>query len=441
MTLSGDIKASGSADALEQVEISGTASLDGVYRILTWNSDINIVIDLTYASTNVFTGGTVQYYYGNYHARIRIYGGLPATHYWAGYKPYELLTEIRQVPDANGLVVVNVNEFLKQKINIIGNNLLLDTLPNNTDAFTYFKIAYAESYDDANQYGTNDLNVTEYVGAYTESDDYAAVNAKLPFKNRNSGFLTDYVFSISGSNTDVPSKMFLTGFTRPVLFVGKYFDVSFILGISATRAMRRKVYSANGTLLGSFLDVFTNMDEGVFRYPIEQSAFLESYLTIEMTTVTGSTTIGEVLTIGVDDTCSSQDFYVTWLNHLGGYDYWNFKAETEYRTNIIESKTQEKNIFPTWPKSYGEDADSMTQQTKRKSKDAIVLNSQYLDEDQMDGLSLMVESPLVQQVNSIYDRRTIILGNSSLNKKVDNQKLLMLTVEAEYTDENPSQSL
>lgn len=433
LTVSGDIKASGSADALEQVKISGTVSLDGIYKILSWSSDLKFVIDLAYASSNVFTGGTVQYYYGNYHARIKIYAGLPLTHYWEPIKPYQLVGTIEQQPDPTGLVTININEFVKKRITILENNLLLDALPNNTDFLAYFYLSIAEAYDDANQYGTNDLNVTEYVSAYTdfEVDQTAAVNACLPFKNRASGFMDEYVFRTVGT------AKWLTGFTRPVLFAGKYFDISFLNVQTSTITIVRKCYSSSDVLLGTFNDVVTNMNTGIYRHPVERSAFLESYITLQLT---GPGT-GELITIDVNTDCAAQDFYVTWLNSLGGFDYWNFTAETQYGTDTIESKTQVKNIYSNWPKSYGEFADSINQQTVRRTKDNITLNSQYLDSDQMDGLALIFESLLVQQMNSIYDRRTIILDGGSFNKKIDNQKLLMATIKAHYTDENPSQSL
>lgn len=434
VSLSGDIRASGSADALEQVQIAGHATLNGIYKILSWSSDMNFVIDLSYSSSYNFTGATIEYYYGNYHARIRIYAGLPATHYWQAYKPYELLAEIQQIPDESGVVTVNINEFIKKQIGIMENNLLLDTLPNNVDAFTYFYISFAESYDDANQYGTNNLNVSEYVGPYTDDAALVAINAVLPFKSRSYGYLEDY----GGSNVaGTTAQKWLTGFSQPTLFPGKYFDVAFISNRTTTYTITRKVYDVNDNLLNTFTDVVTNMHQGVYRIPVERSAFLEKKITLQITSPYNS----EILTINVDTECSPNDFYVTWLNSLGHYDYWNFTAETKYETDVIESKTQDKNIFPNWPRSFGEFADSRTKQTVRRTKDGITLNSQYLESDQMDGLALMFESPLVQEMNSIYDKRIIILERGQFNKKVDNQKLLMVTVKASFTDENPSQSL
>lgn len=440
--LSGDLKASGSASALEQVKISGTPLLDGVYRILTWNSDINVVIDLTYSASNIFTGGTVQYYYGNYHARIRVYAGLPVGHYWRDQKPYELVAEFSQQPDASGFVRFNINEFLKKQIGILENNLLLDTLPNNLDAFCSAYITVAESYDDSNQYGTNDLNVTEFVSAYVSDVDFTirAINAILPFKTASSGLMNGYVYRAGAAKIQ-----FLTNFTQPTLFVGKYFDLSFIVDDSEMAGfyMLRRVKNASGTILNEFVDAIPDRDFGVYRYSVSQSAYLETIieLTLFNSTYAREVQLSETLTINVDDTCSAQDFYTTWLNHKGGFDYWNFKAETSYATNITQSQTQVKNIFPSWPNSYGEFADSIEKQTIRVSREQITLNSQYLTSDELSGLEWIVSSPLVQQLTSIYDKRTIIIDASTFPERTDNQKLLMATITARYTDDKPAQSL
>lgn len=441
LVLSGDIKASGSADALEQVKISGTAALDGIYKILSWTSDVNFVIDLSYSSANAFGTGTVQYYYGNYHGIVKLYTGLPTSHYWGGHKPWTLTAQFEVEFDSSNLATFNVNEYIKKGIKPDVNNLLLDTLPNNTDAFCMAYIEFAESYDDANQYGTNDLNVSQYISPYVaDSINVKAINASLPFKTRSGGVLMDYVM---GTSSNVPKK-FLTGFTRPVLFVGNYFDVSFIVNDNTMFGyyMLRRVY-LNNVLQHEFVDAITDRDAGVYRQSIAQSAYLEDKIEITLfnSTYGKERQLSETLTIDVNNDCSAQDFYVTWLNSLGGYDYWNFKGETVYGTDTIESKTQKKNLFTNWPRSFSEFSDSIEKQTVRRTRDNITLNSQYLESDQMDGLALIFESLLVQQMTSIYDKRTIILDGGSFNKKIDNQKLLMVTIQAKYTDENPSQSL
>lgn len=442
VNLSGDIKASGSADALEQVVITGTPLLDGVYKILSWSSDVNFVIDLSYSASNIFTGGTIQYYYGNYHARIRVYAGLPVGHRFRDYKPYELVAEFSQQPDPNNRITFNVSEFVKKRIGILENNTILDTLPNNLDAFAYVYIEYAESFDDANQYGTNNLNVSEFVGPYSTSTASIVVNAKTAFKDRFPGQMNNYLWG----GHDGGKQKFLTSFARPTLFKDRYFDLSFLVDDNTMTGyyfLRRNYLS--GVLIATTVEAVTDLDIGVYRWPISQSAGLED--TIEMTlfnsTYGAEIQLSETITIDVESKCSPQDFYVTWLNHLGGFDYWNFTGETAYGTANLESKTQEKNTFVNWPKGDNEFADSKEKQTVRRTKDAVTLNSQYVDNEdgKFDALLNVIESPLVQKINSIYDRRTIILGNSSRSNKVDNQKLLMLTVEARMTDENPSQSL
>lgn len=451
LTLSGDIKASGSADALEQVEISGTAALDGVYRILSWSSDVNFVIDLAYSASNSFSGGTVQYYYGNYHAIIKVYAGLPTSHYWEPYKPYELVGTIKQQPDSNGIITVNINEFLKKKIECISNDTLLDTLPNNVNAFCFFYIAFAESYDDANQYGTNDLNTSEYVGPYTTASGTAsgtglvAINAKLPFRNRMSGNMFEYTPINQSYSSFGHNSKWLTGFAEPTLWPGHYFDVSFIhsfknAGGLGNANLIERINVVGGVVQAATYEPLTDMWPGVYRIPVEQSAALEEEIRLRLYgTSTGY--LSETLVINVSTDCTSQDFYVTWLNHLGGYDYWNFIGESSYGVDIIQSQTQEKNIFTDWPNSYGEFADTITQQTIRRSRQRITLNSQYVSATEIDGLVGIVKSPLVQKMNSIYDKRTLIVDGSSFPQESDNQKLLMVTINVSPTDEEPAQSL
>lgn len=436
----GDIKSSGTASSLEQVILSGT-SVDGVYKIIQWYSDTNFVIDLAYSAGNVLSSGTVQYYYLNYCARIRVYAGLDPNHYWnqvAGavnpVKPYTLITEQKLIPDSTGVITFNIAEFIKEQLEIISNNNVLDTLPNNLDAFCQFYITYAESYDDSNMY-----TVTESIGAYT--DDSAtfqgyAVNAKLPFKNRDSGFLSEYVSGL----TSATKQKWLTAFTRPTLFAGKYFDISYIKNTSSSGDyIKREIY-VNSVLKAVYTDTQTDYDQGVYRYSIAQSGWTEDRVDITYYN-SANVALSETLTIDVSTECSFQDFYLVWLNYLGGYDYWNFNARKIPGIDILESKTQEKNIYTAWPNSYGEFADSITKQTIRRSKNIVTVNSQLITIAQKDAIKLIVTSPLVQICTSQYDRQTLIVAPDTLKLPKDQDKTRKITFGVIYTDELPTQSL
>lgn len=429
---SGDIKATGTASALEQVILTGT-SVDGVYKILQWFSDTNFVINLAYSGANVLSSGTIQYYYYNYCARIKIYAGIPAAHTWTAQKPYVLMTEQRCIPDSNGVITLNISEFIKSKVEVISNNSIKDTLPNNIDAWCNFYITYAESYDDSNGY-----TVSEVIGSYTDDSgtfEGYAVNAKLPFKTRSQGALSQYVSGV----TSTTKAKWLTAFTRPTLFADKYFDISYIKNTStAGDYILREVY-VNSVLKAQFIDTQTDNDQGIYRYAITQSGWNEDRVDITLYN-SSNVALTETLTIDVFDECTNQDFYLVWLNYLGGYDYWNFTARKTYAIDQIESKTQEKNIYNSWPNSYGEFADSIVKNTLKRSGNAIQVNSQYLTSAQLDAVKLIVTSPLVQICTSQYDRRTLLLSGG-LPVKKDEDNTFTVSFNVKYTDELPSQSL
>lgn len=439
---SGDIKATGTASALEQVILSGT-SVDGVYQIINWFSDTNFVIDLAYSAGNVLSSGTVEYYYFNYHAKVRVYGGIKTGHIWDDQKPYELLAEIKAVPDSSGIITVSIEEILKSQISVLDNNTILDTLPNNIDAWCNFYITYAESYDDSNMY-----TVSEYTSSYT--DDSAnfegyAVNAILPFKSQDSGFLSDYVpynYSVPAyfTDPDTPPTKFLTNFTEPTIFSGYYYDLSFIWTNLATAKIKIDRY-LNGSLLSSTTLIPSNYEVGVYRYELSVSGSEDR---IDFNVFSGTSPryyAFDTITINVADDCNNQNFYLTWLNNLGGFDYWNFTARKTYSVDVTGNSISEKNIYTNWPKSYGAFADTIKQQTSRTSNEVIRVSSQFLTVQQEEAIKQILSSPLVQQVTSKSDRRTVIIDPTTYRIRKDQDDLRTISFDLRYTDDIPSQSL
>lgn len=417
--------------ALEKVIISGTSSLDGIYTILNWISGSSIVIDLAYSASNSFSGGTVEYYYFNYHAVIRVFAGLESGHTWEDQKPMEQVAEIKCLPDATGLITVNINEYVKKQINIISNNLLLSTLPNNIDAFCQFYIETAESYDDSNGY-----TVEQYTSSFTsDSGNFIgrAINAKLPFKGRAISTMGDYT-----GTTDAVAQL-LTSFSSPVLFPGNYFDVSFLIGAIISPVVINRTVYVDDVAKETFVDSITTSGIGVYRYSISQSGWSEDEIQLQITL--DGAQIYATFTIQVSQQCENQSIYLSWLNYLGGFDYWNFTARKVYSIGVEESKTQEKNIYSEWPASWGEFADTIKQQTSRTSRNSVRVESQHLTQDQLDAIKWIISSPLVQIVTSQYDRRTVIVEASSVRLYQDQDKLFNIGFTISYTDELPAQSL
>lgn len=131
--------------------------------------------------------------------------------------------------------------------------------------------------------------------------------------------------------------------------------------------------------------------------------------------------------------------YITWLNYLGGFEYFFFTAEKEFQISIGDTGQTKNNLLPSWPNSYGKNADTINKQTFRNSTKKVVIRSQHLTMNQLDALSYIRTSPLVQLVESRVDRRTLIVDTDSFKKYDEGEKLYTLIFTINYTDDIPSQ--
>lgn len=548
----------------EFVKIVFTGGEEVIAQVIAWYSTSIVTVNIPYTGGLTFV--SVQYYYNNYHARIRVYAGLSASHTFAAENPYELITEQSVVPDTSGIVEINVNEFLKEKIAILSNDLLKGTLPNNIDAFCQFYITYAEAYDD----GGGGYTLQDFVGDYTDDSGnfqgYAS-NSELPFKNRYSGVMSEYsansetslinknfntstltpfanvppsvipwfilgeaatniltagqitdelsapativkgrfyighiLYQTTGtlgnmrlftSGTEIqtlPSTnnsrslvkfmfksevnasslsvkayagasaenffifhvvysecnvfKFLTPSLYPRLCPGQFFDISFISQYDSSLVMMRELY-LNGVLIDRFLDSVTMVDVGVYRHQVEQSYRGEDRidLTLFFEDYPGLVQVTEKKTIEVGCDCGYNYLDLSWLNHLGGFDYWRFTGNSEFGVDVQSTTETKKNIFPDWPKSIGENADTIRHETSRVSNQTITLLAENLSADQVQDLFRIRTSTLVQIVNSRGDRRTVIPDRASFNYYKQGEKLYQLTFKVDFTNDLPNQSL
>lgn len=547
------------ADELEYVKISGAASseVNGVWQIINKISTSDITINLVFSNAYSFSGATVIFYYANYHVKVRVYGGLNASHYWTAHKPYEILATLDLIPDENNEVIFSISDILKSHITT-RNELLLGTLPNNLDFWTMFYIEFAEAYDHNNGY-TLDEFVSSYTSDQSNFEGYAA-NSKLDFKNRYSGVLSEYL-AVPGAVAK-----FLTLFTDPVFFLtAAYHDISFIFPYRDMYPALYKRFMLNGVQQTTSLDTFgLDYDEGVFRrqitgvtsnydaviirilgqpmfpslnqwtnrstgvdwtisntpqvilgggqtskkyssnpvqitngftYSIAMSitstaadvfaiaivddsdnelvadeftlsiGTLDYNRTITLTSGTGRRLIfragsGTAMTVTVNsfevarvnlteeleykisNDCSSQDINLTWLNNLGGFDYWTFSAKKDYLTDITETGETSVNIFPEYPESYGEFADTdRRKQTYRESRKQIVVRSQFVTLEQLQAISYLKSSVLVQIIESQYDRRTVLVDSDSFTVYKEDDKLYSISFTITYTDDISSQDV
>lgn len=424
---------------LEFVKVTFTGGETAVYQVLTWYSTTVITINLPYRGGITFV--SVQKYYSDYHAKVKIYAGLDTGHPYDDLKPYEELAEIKAIPDSNGVITVNINEIIKSKIDILKNNINGATLPNDITQFCRFYITYAEAYS----YSEGGYTLLDYVGTYTDDSanlESYAVNAKMPFKYKYGGMMGAYIY-----------EEWLTPFRTPVLFtttsrtlgqVSQFFDISHIIPVNLSSRVKRELYR-NGTIVLSTNDTISVNGAGIYRYEVDRSEYLEDRidLTLQIDFGSGFQSVSTTKTIEIDDSCGPADDFVdlSWLNHLGGFDYWRFKALSDYGIDIDKTTEASKNYFTDWPNSWGEDADTIDFETSRKSRQTIVVRAENLSKEQAEDLARIKTSPLVQIVNTRTDRRTVILDKSSFVYVKEGERLYSLTFTLRYTDLLPSQSL
>jgi len=132
-------------------------------------------------------------------------------------------------------------------------------------------------------------------------------------------------------------------------------------------------------------------------------------------------------------------YYITWLNYLGGFEYFPFTAQKEFQVDVQSTGQTRVNILPGWPNSYGKNADTIDKQTFRISKNAVIIRSQHLSLNQVEALSYIRTSPVVQLVTSRLDRRTLIVDADSFKKYDEGDKVFSVQFRVMFTDEIGSQ--
>lgn len=148
----------------------------------------------------------------------------------------------------------------------------------------------------------------------------------------------------------------------------------------------------------------------------------------------------EIKTINIDCGCANQEIKLTWVNNLGGFEYWTFKAEKEYITEVVNTQESDKNVLPQWPQSYGHTSDTLRYETSRVSRRQIIVRSQNsLTVDEAFALSYIKSSPLVQMIDAA-GRRTVIVDNGSLRIMSDGDKLREIEFTITETGDIPAQT-
>jgi len=264
-----DLSSIGTINELDFIKIvaPNATEFEGVHQVIQKEAGDVYTLDIAYDSGTInWTSSVITKYYPNYHMNIRVYAGLIPGHPFASDKPIELAAELRVIPDSDGVATFSIHEVLKSYVET--RSTRVDAPPlgevdayNDIAFFTYFYIAYAESYDSSNGY-----TLSTVTSAYT-TDSYQgiAVNASLPFRNAQGKFLTDYM-----------NNKFLTLFALPVLFACSeetplcFQDISFLTESSINMKSKEEYYS-NGIKITEVITDMPDQGAGVYRVPLHES--------------------------------------------------------------------------------------------------------------------------------------------------------------------------
>jgi hypothetical protein len=207
---------------LEYVHITNSSveEYNGIWQIRDYVDGNTLIIQLSFNGTAT---GNIQKYYNNYHALVRVYAGLPATHPLNASKPMELIATIRQIPDSNNNITVDVHKLIQDKIRLKDEYALSNIIDVDLNAFTGFYIEYADSYD-----AVEDGEIVTETSSYTSdsANTHWAINSIMPFQSTYGGNMGEYVFAY---NTLQIAGRFLANYDELIQVNGKKYDLSAII--------------------------------------------------------------------------------------------------------------------------------------------------------------------------------------------------------------------
>ena len=146
--------------------------------------------------------------------------------------------------------------------------------------------------------------------------------------------------------------------------------------------------------------------------------------------------VSEEKTINIERECSDQSIYLTWLNNLGGWEYFNFTARKEYGIEISDDETFTKQIFEEDDYINGETVESYLTMKARRSVKVI---SQFLTQDEVQAIATIKHSIMVQEITDA-GKITVLIDKGSFKVREDRQKLFTIEFDLIYTDDIPIQN-
>jgi hypothetical protein len=215
-----------------------------------------------------------------------------------------------------------------------------------------------------------------------------------------------------------------------------------------------KTYNSSGVLVDTvnYANTFTASTDvnrflrvGVGPWNILQvqgSTFLDniSYYTVQA--MDTGVAISEIKRFNIDEACTKYEVIrLQFLNKLGGFDAMNF-TKLSRSSSSIERTSYKKGAGTfasdgTFAYSKG---DRMNNTMSVISRDKLIINSDWINEEESTWLKELVTSPLIFQETAAGDLIPVSVTDSLYeSKKIVNDKLFNLKLELEYAYVNSRQ--
>lgn len=248
--------------AKEWTFIAGTTNYDGAQQILSIDGN-NFTIDAPFVDNDT---GTTLIYYQNYTSIIRVFAGIEPAHMHQALKPIVLIGTIEQRPDTDNLSLVDVRDYVKNKLNTLYDNTQA-SWENDLNAWADFYISFAERYDTVTA-GV----VSDFTSTFTDDEadggiNYLkAVHSALQFGYAFGGNMIEYLIKAS-PYADLAK--WLTDFIRPGYSQSQNFDISIVVEDSSDLNTLIEIFDSNGVrLLPLARAAITDNGYGVYRINI-----------------------------------------------------------------------------------------------------------------------------------------------------------------------------
>lgn len=171
----------------------------------------------------------------------------------------------------------------------------------------------------------------------------------------------------------------------------------------------------------------TQNDDGVYRLLVDTSDLTNvNYLDCKVSG-NGICDLSETKRLTVNKKCDPYTLYLTWINYLGGWDYWNFTARKETNIEVKEKIESDIDVFADLAVFKAGLQDFKTNQLS--SNKVVQVNSQLMNESQVSYVAEIIRSV---KVIDLTNNVAVKVLTDSLKIKRDSEKLYSVSIDIEY---------